>query len=71
MAECDLVTYEEATKDEKWKIVVDREIDAMKRNNTWELTSLLEGHKALEVKWAYKLSQRLIKKEKWRSTRQG
>ncbi|KAL5539459.1 hypothetical protein UlMin_045115 [Ulmus minor] len=33
---------------------MDEEIRAIKKNDTWELTSLLKGHKAIGVKWVYK-----------------
>ncbi|CAM8953275.1 unnamed protein product [Rhodiola kirilowii] len=33
---------------------MDEEIGAIKKNYTWELTDLPEGHKAIGVKWVYK-----------------
>jgi hypothetical protein len=33
---------------------MDDEIDAIERNNTWELTDLLKGHKTIGVKWVFK-----------------
>ena len=33
---------------------MDDEIAAIERNNTWELTDLLRGHKTIGVKWVYK-----------------
>ncbi|XP_074347366.1 uncharacterized protein LOC141686215 [Apium graveolens] len=54
MAECDLVTFEEASEESKWNKAMDEEIGAIKKNDTWELTDLLEGHKAIGVKWVYK-----------------
>ncbi|GKV32451.1 hypothetical protein SLEP1_g41060 [Rubroshorea leprosula] len=30
------------------------EISSIERNQTWELTDLLEGHKTIGVKWIYK-----------------
>jgi hypothetical protein len=33
---------------------MDDEIDAIERNNTWELTDLPEGHKTIGVKWVFK-----------------
>ncbi|KAA0038299.1 integrase [Cucumis melo var. makuwa] len=32
----DPVTFDEAIQDEKWKITMDQEIDAIRRNETWE-----------------------------------
>ena len=31
------------------------EIDVLHKNNTWELTDLLAGHKAIKSKWVFKL----------------
>lgn len=50
MAECDPVIYGESTKDNKWNKAMDEEIDAIKKNDTWELTNLLEGYKTIGVK---------------------
>ncbi|CAM8989823.1 unnamed protein product [Rhodiola kirilowii] len=33
---------------------MDEENGAIKKNDTWELTDLPEGHKAIDVKWVYK-----------------
>lgn len=33
---------------------MDVEIDAIQRNNTWELTDLPMGGKTIEVKWIFK-----------------
>ena len=33
---------------------MDEEIRAIEKNDTWELTSLPKGHKAIGVKWVYK-----------------
>ncbi|CAL8163861.1 unnamed protein product [Prunus armeniaca] len=33
---------------------MDSEIEAIKKNNTWELMELLAGRKVIGVKWVYK-----------------
>lgn len=33
---------------------MDKEIEAIERSKTWELTELPEGHKAISLKWIYK-----------------
>ena len=33
---------------------MDMEIQAIERNNTWELIDLLKGAKKIRVKWVYK-----------------
>ncbi|GAU15733.1 hypothetical protein TSUD_235460 [Trifolium subterraneum] len=47
-------TYEEASKSQKWKQAMDVEIEAIEANNTWELSDLPKGAKAIGVKWVYK-----------------
>ncbi|KAG9450658.1 hypothetical protein H6P81_010623 [Aristolochia fimbriata] len=54
LAESDPVTFEEAAQDKKWRKAMDEEIEAIKKNDTWELTTLPAGHKAIGVKWVYK-----------------
>ncbi|KAI3700974.1 hypothetical protein L2E82_45615 [Cichorium intybus] len=54
MAESDPVTYEEAKDESKWGKAMDEEIGSIKRNDTWELTTLPKGHKTIGVKWVYK-----------------
>ncbi|KAM2928689.1 hypothetical protein COP2_035913 [Malus domestica] len=50
----DPTTYCEAMKSEKWKQAMDREIKAIEKNNTWELTDLPSGGKTIGVKWVFK-----------------
>ncbi|KAA0038926.1 integrase [Cucumis melo var. makuwa] len=50
----DPVTFDEAIQDEKWKIAMDQEIDAIRRNETWELMELPTNKQALGVKWVYR-----------------
>ncbi|CAL2255785.1 unnamed protein product [Prunus armeniaca] len=38
----------------KWRKAMDVEIDAIRRNNTWELIDLPVGGKTIEVKWIFK-----------------
>lgn len=47
------ITFDEAIQDEKWKIAMDQEIDAIRRNETWELMELATNKQALGVKWMY------------------
>ncbi|KAA0040718.1 integrase [Cucumis melo var. makuwa] len=50
----DPVTFDEAIQDEKWKIAMDQEIDAIRRNETWELMELMTNKQAFGVKWVYR-----------------
>ena len=42
--------FEEAVRDQKWQTAMDVEIKTIVRNNTWELTDLLEGSQPIGVK---------------------
>ncbi|KAH9706546.1 hypothetical protein KPL70_012251 [Citrus sinensis] len=53
-ADCELVNFQEPALVEKWRIAMDEEIKAIVKNDTWELTTLPTGHKAIGVKWVYK-----------------
>ena len=48
------VHFEEVVKHDKWRTAMDMEIQAIERNNTWELTDLPKGVKKIRVKWVYK-----------------
>jgi hypothetical protein len=50
----DPIKFEDAVKEEKWKKAMDMEIQAIERNDTWELTGLSKGQKTIGVKWVYK-----------------
>lgn len=50
----DPVTFEEAVKSAKWRDAMNVEIEAIERNQTWELTSLPAGMKKIGVKWVFK-----------------
>lgn len=50
----DPVTYEEAVKNNKWKVAMDAEMEAITRNQTWELVELPQNTKCIGVKWIYK-----------------
>ena len=53
-ADCDPMNFEEVVGNKNWKNVMDEEIKAIKKNDTWELASLPKGNKAIDVKWVYK-----------------
>ena len=50
----DPMHFEDAIKSEKWRKAMDVEMEAIERNNTWELTELPEEAKKVGVKWVYK-----------------
>ncbi|PNX58192.1 retrovirus-related Pol polyprotein from transposon TNT 1-94, partial [Trifolium pratense] len=70
----DPYTYDEACKHQVWKDAMDAEIKAIEDNNTWELSNLPEGIKAIGVKWIYKTKyneMRQIDKHKARLVAKG
>ena len=50
----DPTTFEEAVQSSKWRAAMDLEIEAIKRNETWELTDFPKGMKKIGVKWVFK-----------------
>lgn len=67
--DCNSITFESAIKEEKWQKGIDDEINAIERNDTWELSKLPKGHKIISVKWVFKT--KLKDKVKLASTRQA
>ncbi|XP_028083874.1 uncharacterized protein LOC114285077 [Camellia sinensis] len=53
-SEHDPLTYEDAVKSNKWRQTMDAEIEAIVKNDTWELTELPSGVKTIGVKWVFK-----------------
>nr|GEX03699.1 ribonuclease H-like domain, reverse transcriptase, RNA-dependent DNA polymerase [Tanacetum cinerariifolium] len=54
LAEDEPRNYKEASSDQKWIEAMKVELDSINRNNTWELTTLPKGHKAIGLKWVFK-----------------
>ena len=48
-------TYFEAAQHPEWVTAMQKEIEAFTANNTWEVTDLPKGKKAIGCKWVYKL----------------
>ena len=63
------MNFDEAMRDKRWRQAMKEEINAIKKNNTWELSTLPKGHEAIGVKRCTR--QRRMFKEIWRDTRQG
>ncbi|KAH9681187.1 hypothetical protein KPL71_026873 [Citrus sinensis] len=60
------VNFEEAALDEKWRIAMDVEIKAIVKNDTWELTTLPKGHKAIARLETIRLIISLAAQNKWK-----
>ena len=54
LADAEEISFTEAARDPKWKGAMDEEIEAIEKNDTWELAELPKGNKAIGVKWVYK-----------------
>jgi len=54
LIEDDPSTFEEAVKSTKWRDAMNKEIEAIERNETWVLTTLPEGVNSIGVKWIFK-----------------
>lgn len=48
----------EALTDRKWKQAMDLEMEALEKNNTWELVTLPPGKKPVGCKWVYTVKYR-------------
>jgi len=53
-ADCEPLTFEEALSDKNWRKAMVDEINAMEKNDTWELTNLPTNKRPIGVKWMYK-----------------
>ena len=54
----ELECYDETLQDEnssKWELAMKDEMDSLLGNQTWKLTELLVGKKALHNKWVYRI----------------
>lgn len=55
---CEPRSYEEAFESkekEKWQAAIEEEVEALKRNNTWELVELPSGKKVIDNRWVFKI----------------
>jgi hypothetical protein len=53
----ELCSFAKAEQDTAWQAAMQEEIDSVKRNQTWELADLSQGHRAITLKWVYKLKR--------------
>ncbi|GJV92067.1 ribonuclease H-like domain, reverse transcriptase, RNA-dependent DNA polymerase [Tanacetum coccineum] len=58
LAEDEPKNYKEASNDQKWIEAMKDELDSINRNNTWKLTSLPPGHKAIGFDNGFKTPER-------------
>ncbi|KAK9063254.1 hypothetical protein SSX86_017124 [Deinandra increscens subsp. villosa] len=51
------IQFRDAIMSAEWKQAMRDEINAIKRNKTWYLTDIPEGHKPIGLKWLYKIKK--------------
>lgn len=51
------VSTDEGLEQACWKDAMQAELKAIKENNTWSLTELPKGAKAIRVKWVFKVKK--------------
>jgi hypothetical protein len=49
------VNVDEALKSGAWRATMLEELSSIKENETWSLVELPRGHKAIGLKWVFKL----------------
>jgi len=49
--------YHQAAGQPAWEDAMAKEIEAIEKNATWSLTTLPAGHKAIGLKWVFKLKK--------------
>ncbi|XP_020581382.1 uncharacterized protein LOC110025307 [Phalaenopsis equestris] len=50
-------TYHEATTEEAWNKAMQKELESIEKNKTWELIDLPLGHMLIGLKWMFKLKR--------------
>ncbi|XP_076934283.1 putative mitochondrial protein AtMg00820 [Bidens hawaiensis] len=50
--------FEDAINQKEWKLVMEDEMTALVKNQTWDLVSQATGVKLVSCKWVYKLKRR-------------
>lgn len=53
----ELRSITKALNDGAWKAAMDTEMASIGENNTWEHAYLLAGHKAIGLKWVYRVKR--------------
>jgi len=56
LADSKPVRLADAIQHPKWQEAMKEELMAIEKNNTWQLTDIPKGHKAIDVKWVYKIN---------------
>ena len=51
------MNYAQASQKKEWRRAMEQELEAIERNDTWSLTALRPGKKAIDLKWVFKLKK--------------
>ena len=51
------LNFKEAVTSKAWQEAMETELDAIEKNKTWQLTNLPPGHKAIGLKWVFKVKK--------------
>ena len=51
------VNFNQDAKESEWRRAMKFEMEAVEKNNTWKLTTLPPGRKAIGLKWIYKIKR--------------
>ncbi|WVZ49529.1 hypothetical protein U9M48_000877 [Paspalum notatum var. saurae] len=54
-------SVEEALADESWRLAMEAELQSIRDNKTWEFATLPAGHKAIGLKWVFKVHHMDVK----------
>lgn len=65
------LSFSYAKQDSLWVRAMDKELVVLKANETWVLTSILYGHKAITTKGVYKFKSSTRQKVQWKGLNQG
>ncbi|GJV66999.1 zinc finger, CCHC-type containing protein, partial [Tanacetum coccineum] len=50
-------TFKEAVSMKEWREAMQAELESIEKNKTWKLTDLPPGHRAIGLKWVYKVKR--------------
>ena len=50
-------SFDEAKSDASWRRAMQEELEAIESNSTWQLSTLPPGHRAISLKWVYKVKK--------------
>jgi len=53
----DPTTYAQASKGQKWRDAMARELDALAKNQTWTLVPISEADNVVGCKWVFKIKR--------------